>query len=93
MTHSAPQSDLGTHEVCNQPDSRGDCDLWESDPVLRSIAPLMGAQNDPIRSYAKTLGKAKLRVAARDANRHMPELDLFDRGGRRLDEVRGIAAR
>ena len=88
MTHSAPQSDLGTHEVYNQPDSRGDCDLWESDPVLRSIAPLMGAQTDPIRSYAKTLGKAKLRVAARDANRHTPELDLFDRGGRRLDEVR-----
>jgi putative acyl-CoA dehydrogenase len=88
MTRSAPQSDLGTHEVHNQPDSRGDVDLWESDPVLRSIAPQMGAQSDPISSYAKTLGQANLRMAARVANRHTPELDLFDRGGRRLDEVR-----
>ena len=88
MTHTAPQSDLGTHEVYNQPDSRGDCDLWESDPVLRSVVPLMGAQSHPISSYAKTLGKAKMRLAARDANRHTPELDQFDRGGRRLDEVR-----
>jgi len=88
MTHSAPQSDLGTHEVHNQPGSRGDCDLWARDPVLRSVAALTGEQRDPLRSYAKTLGRAKLRDAARQANRHTPELDLFDRGGRRLDEVR-----
>ncbi|NUH66423.1 acyl-CoA dehydrogenase family protein [Sulfitobacter sp. S0837] len=88
MTHTVPQSDLGTHEVYNQPKSRGDSDLWESDPVLRSMAPQMGAQADPLRSYAQTLGQAKLREAARDANRHTPELTLFDRWGRRLDEVR-----
>ncbi len=88
MTHTVPQSDLGTHEVYNQPESRGDSDLWESDPVLRSMAPQMGAQADPLRSYAQTLGQAKLREAARDANRHTPELTLFDRWGRRLDEVR-----
>ncbi|MEQ6248943.1 acyl-CoA dehydrogenase family protein [Sulfitobacter sp. HNIBRBA3233] len=88
MTHPAPQSDLGTHEVHNQPESRGDCDLWESDPALRSIAPQMGAQRDPLQRYAKALGTEELRQAARDANRHTPELELFDRQGRRLDEVR-----
>lgn len=88
MTHSDPQSDLGTHEVYNQPGSRGDSDLWQGDPVLRSIAPLMGAQTDAVHRYAQSIGGAKWRAAARDANRHSPELDLFDRWGRRLDEVR-----
>ncbi len=88
MTYSTPQSDLGTHEVYNQPQDRGDCDLWKSDPALQEFAPGMGAQTDAISSYGKTLGQAALRETARDANRHPPKLTLFDRGGRRLDEVR-----
>ncbi len=88
MTHSPPQSDLGTHEVYNQPGSRGDCDLWADDPVLREVVSQTGAQDDTLRGYAKTLGTAKMRAAARQANRNKPELELFDSAGRRLDEVR-----
>ena len=88
MSHSVPRSDLGTHEVYNQPNARGDFDLWQSDPVIRLTAPTTANLKNHLGHYARTLGQAKLREAARDANRHTPELDLFDRGGRRLDEVR-----
>jgi putative acyl-CoA dehydrogenase len=88
MTQPPPETDLGTHEVVNQPGRRGDRDLWSDDPVMGRIASLTGAQSEPLSSYARTLGKMKWRDAARDANRCTPELDIFDRGGRRLDEVR-----
>ena len=81
MSHSVPRSDLGTHEVYNQPNARGDFDLWQSDPVIRLTAPTTANLKNHLGHYARTLGQAKLREAARDANRHTPELDLFDRGG------------
>ena len=88
MTECDPVSDLRTHDVLNQPLDRGDCNLWASDPALRSYAGCADAQADLLAGYGNTLGQAKLRGAARDANRHGPELQMFDRGGRRLDEVR-----
>ena len=88
MTDCAPVSDLRTHDVLNQPSERGDCDLWTTDPALRGFASCAGAQDVLLAGYGRTLGQASLRDAARDANRHVPELQLFDRGGRRLDEVR-----
>jgi putative acyl-CoA dehydrogenase len=88
MTNCDPSTDLETHHVHNQPPDRGDCDLWASDPVLRENAVVVGAQSDALADYARTLGQAKQREAARDANRNSPELRLFDSGGRRLDEVR-----
>jgi putative acyl-CoA dehydrogenase len=88
MTDSVPSADLGTHSVENQPPDRGDCDLWQDDAVLRESLSVAGGQSDAVAGYAKALGKAKLREMARDANRYVPELQLFDRGGRRLDEVR-----
>ncbi len=83
-----PAADLGTHEVRNQPPDAGDRDLWNTDPALRDMAAAVGAQGDLLAGYGKSLGQASLRRAARDANRYPPELCLFDRGGRRLDEVR-----
>lgn len=88
MTDCIPNSDLGTHDVHNQPPDRGDCDLWETDPALREIASVGGAQRDLLARYGKTFGQAGQREAAREANRYTPELHVFDRGGRRLDEVR-----
>lgn len=88
MTDTDPSTDLATHVVHNQPASRGDCDLWQADPALRELAVATGAQDDQLAGYGKTLGRANLRAMARDANRHVPELCLFDCGGRRLDEVR-----
>jgi putative acyl-CoA dehydrogenase len=88
MANCNPEADLGTHVVQNQPPGRGDCDLWDGDLALRNIAGQFDAQGEVLGGYGRTLGLAKLREAARDANRFSPELQLFDRGGRRLDEVR-----
>ena len=84
---SPPRTDLGTHEVLNQPQPIGDIDLWADDPALRQSAKHAGAQVEALAGYGQTLGQAAMRDAGQDANRHSPELKLFDRGGRRLDEV------
>ncbi|WP_353144571.1 acyl-CoA dehydrogenase family protein [Paracoccus sp. (in: a-proteobacteria)] len=86
--HLDPTADLETHEVMNQPESPGDRDLWRDDPALRAIMQAGGAQTEALAGYGALLGRAEMRQAARDANRHAPELDLFDSGGRRLDELR-----
>ncbi|WP_299652242.1 acyl-CoA dehydrogenase family protein [uncultured Tateyamaria sp.] len=78
---SDPRSDLPTHQVENQPDPLGDLNLYASDPILRSTAP------DSLSDYGAALGQSETRATGRSANRHGPELQLFDSGGRRLDEV------
>nr|WP_170539343.1 acyl-CoA dehydrogenase family protein [Ruegeria arenilitoris] len=88
MSRSNARQSLPTHEVTNQPPERGDVDLWTSDPVLRDCATRAGARAAPLAAYGAALGRAETREAGRDANLHPPELCLFDRGGRRLDEVR-----
>ncbi|EEX09582.1 protein AidB [Ruegeria lacuscaerulensis ITI-1157] len=88
MSKSHARKTLPTHEVTNQPPDRGDVDLWASDLVLRDCATRAGARAAPLAAYGAALGRAETREAGRDANLHPPELCLFDRGGRRLDEVR-----
>jgi putative acyl-CoA dehydrogenase len=85
MPRPAPASLLATHEVTNQPPPPGDADLWADDAVLRTHA----ATADPAiaAAFGVTWGTSALREAGRAANRHPPELRLFDAGGRRLDEV------
>lgn len=83
-----PISDLATHEVINQPVSAGDRNLWQDDPVLRTLVSADGVDTGALDGYGACLGSREMRQAARDANRHTPELHLFDAGGRRLDEVR-----
>ncbi|KAJ56595.1 acyl-CoA dehydrogenase [Actibacterium mucosum KCTC 23349] len=83
---SEPRSDLPTHQVENQPPVRGDIDLLQSDPVLQSH--LAAVDRVSVNSLARTLGQARWRQTAREAQRHPPELVLFDAAGRRLDEVR-----
>ena len=87
MTLSAPRSHFGTHEVGNQPPTRGDCDLWQDDIALREAISREGGQAESLAAYGKAMGSARMRQAGQDANRHSPELVLFDQGGRRLDEV------
>ncbi|MFY2822988.1 acyl-CoA dehydrogenase family protein [Ruegeria sp. MALMAid1280] len=87
MASDARQT-LPTHEVLNQPPARGDYDLWASDPVLRNAVGFAAGRSAPMEAYGKLLGRAETRKLGRDANRHPPELKLFDSGGRRLDEVR-----
>ena len=88
MPHSAPRSQLPTHEVINQPQERLELDLWGSDPALRDYAGAAGADTAHLERYADTFGSHDMREAGRDANRQPPELLSFDSAGRRLDEVR-----
>ncbi|KUJ85232.1 DNA alkylation response protein [Ruegeria marisrubri] len=85
---SSARTTLPTHEVLNQPPERGDCDPWATDIALQEHVATSGGQTKPLEDYGATLGRAEMREAGRDANRYPPELKLFDRGGRRLDEVR-----
>ncbi len=88
MPHLPPWSDLPTHEVTNQPPARGDLDLWDSDAALRDHAAAAGADVAHLAGYGARIGTEEMQEAGRAANRHPPELMLFDAGGRRLDEVR-----
>ncbi|NOX40274.1 MAG: DNA alkylation response protein [Alphaproteobacteria bacterium] len=87
MTPLNPQTVLETHEVTNQPDGRGDLDLWADDKILRHYAGIMGADQDDLAPYGHILGREQTRDAGRIANRVLPELQIFDRSGRRIDEV------
>ncbi|KNX43137.1 putative acyl-CoA dehydrogenase AidB [Roseovarius tolerans] len=88
MSQTPAHETLATHEVMNQPAARGDLDLWGDDPALQTHAGASGADGDHLADYGAKMGTQAMRAAGRDANRHPPELVLFDAGGRRLDEVR-----
>jgi len=82
MTIATPRSALGTHEVFNQPEALR-ADLYADDRVLKS---LIGPDRE-LAALGAQLGRDEMREAARDAQTRLPELRLFDRGGRRIDEV------
>ncbi|MCC5988672.1 MAG: acyl-CoA dehydrogenase family protein [Pararhodobacter sp.] len=83
MSTAEPRAQLVTHEVHNQPVIPASRDIWASDAALRER---LG--NDPeLALLGKALGSEEMREAARDAQTRLPELRLFDRGGRRIDEV------
>jgi putative acyl-CoA dehydrogenase len=89
MTPTAAQTDLGTHKVENQPPDFGDLDLFGDDRALSDhLADLGRDARDELAAYGAALGTVDMQQAARDANRYPPDLVLFDRAGRRLDEVR-----
>ncbi len=82
---SSPRSHLPTHEVINQPPPRAARDLWAEDPVLQTHS--LGADSAALAAHGAELGSAEVAAAAHEAEHVGPELRLFDRGGRRLDEV------
>ncbi|MFQ3788892.1 acyl-CoA dehydrogenase family protein [Halomonas sp. A29] len=90
MRNDAPRSRLATHEVLNQPEPAGDRDLLACDLPLREAlereAPAWVAER--LAPLARRLGSVHVQELGETANRHPPELRLFDRHGRRLDEVR-----
>ncbi len=84
----APRDVLATHHVTNQPGPPPPRDPWASDSVLRGWIALWGGAMDDAESFGRTLATRGLGDAAEAARHVPPELWLFDRGGRRLDEVR-----
>jgi putative acyl-CoA dehydrogenase len=88
MPHLPPRSELPTHDVTNQPEPRGDIDLWGSDPALQAHGTVCGSDTALLAKFGADIGTSEMRAAGRDANRYPPDLVSFDAGGRRLDEVR-----
>ncbi len=87
MTQIPPQSDLPGHEVENQPGPPPALDLFASDLPLREALARAGGRMDHAATAGARLGTEEMREAGWAARHHLPELRLFDRGGRRLDEV------
>ena len=89
MPDHAPRTRLATHEVAHGPDSPGDRDLLCDDLVLSETlareAPSWVARR--LAPLGREVGSERVQALGEAANRHPPELRLFDRYGRRLDEV------
>jgi len=89
MVNSAPRTRLATHNVINQPTSSTDRDLLADDTPLQEAlarhAPAWVASR--LAPLGREVGSVRVQALGEMANRHPPELRLFDRYGRRLDEV------
>lgn len=85
----APQTRLETHEVTNQPPEFGDVNLYLTDAALRDA--VRGQAGDWLERRCTDLGavagSAEVLGWGEDANRHKPDALIFDRRGRRRDEV------
>ncbi|MFO1142339.1 MAG: acyl-CoA dehydrogenase family protein [Amaricoccus sp.] len=87
MTAFRPRLALATHAIENQPAERGDLDLWAGDAPLQAATARARGRADLLAGFGAAAGTAEMRAAGRLANRFPPELRVFDRGGRRIDEV------
>ncbi len=90
MTYHRPRTRLRTHDVHNQPAPMDDYDAWTTDRPLREA--VLRSAPDWVPGWLRALGSETGRVywfeQAALANRNPPELEIFDAGGRRIDEVR-----
>lgn len=86
----APQSRLETHEVTNAPPPFAERNLYTADRALREAARLHGSDwvEEPLLALGAAAASEEAMQWGEDANRYPPELNAFDRFGRRIDEVR-----
>ncbi|MEO4027641.1 acyl-CoA dehydrogenase family protein, partial [Chromobacterium vaccinii] len=78
-----------THEVSNQYDELQDYSLFDTDPALKEALHRAGADwaTPWLADYGERLGRAETFELAEQANRCAPQLQAFDRRGRRVDRV------
>ncbi|MDB5457508.1 MAG: alkylation response protein [Caulobacter sp.] len=90
MSRFAPRTQLETHEVVNQPPALIDRNFYEADLALREGATREGGVwvDAPLSALGEAVGSEAVLELGEAANRYPPELTVFDRYGRRLDEVR-----
>ncbi len=87
MTHPA-RARLATHEVLNQPEPRAALALWEADAPLRAaVAEACPGDAPALAAFAAEIGGPEAQADALAAQKFPPDLKIFDRFGRRLDEV------
>lgn len=89
MSARDPRTELATHDVINQPPALENYNLFETDQILRAACTREGAHwADPkLVKFGALLGSDSVIELGFLANRHKPELESFDRFGRRIDEV------
>ncbi|MDA5194800.1 acyl-CoA dehydrogenase family protein [Govanella unica] len=89
MTPRDPMTELPTHDVTNQPPIFDGINLYALDLALQEALLREGgtAVVDKTESLGAIMGRADTFEAADNANRHKPELQSFDRYGRRIDAV------
>jgi putative acyl-CoA dehydrogenase len=78
-----------THAVFNQFDELSGYNVFATDAALAETVRGAGADwaLDALDSYGAAIGTAERFRQADEANRHAPELQAFDRRGRRVDQV------
>lgn len=89
MTLRDPITRLATHDVTNQPPPLADYNLYETDPALKAAVQREGAgwAAAALSGMGAFAGSELAIGLGRSANRYGPELNCFDRFGRRIDEV------
>ncbi|WP_136254016.1 acyl-CoA dehydrogenase family protein [Onishia niordana] len=89
MADFAPRERLATHDIVNQPPVSSDEDWLSDDLPLREALSRQAPAWVPRRLAAlgRAVGSQRLQALGEAANQHPPRLRLFDRHGRRLDEV------
>ncbi|HRD47765.1 MAG TPA: acyl-CoA dehydrogenase family protein, partial [Caulobacter sp.] len=90
MPRYAPRTQLETHEVANQPRPLVDVNLYETDLALREAARGQGGAwvDAPLSALGAEAGSEAVLELGELANRFPPELTVFDRYGRRIDEAK-----
>jgi putative acyl-CoA dehydrogenase len=90
MTAYAPRTHLETHDVTNVPPLFAERNLYTSDTALRDAARFHGGGwvEEPLSALGAAAGSEEVLQWGEDANRNPPELQTFDRFGRRIDEVK-----
>ncbi|PWR24149.1 acyl-CoA dehydrogenase family protein [Zavarzinia aquatilis] len=90
MSSLKPLSHLETHEVFNQPPPFEGVNLFTGDLALVEALRKAGGGTHEARlgALGAQAGTAEVIDWGYEANRKTPELDTFDRYGRRIDEVR-----
>jgi putative acyl-CoA dehydrogenase len=87
MTHSSDP--YATHTVFNQPPPFEDVNLFTTDRALAEALRREGAEwaEERARDFGAAVGRRETVAWGFQANEHPPAARLFDRAGRRIDEV------
>jgi len=89
LQYRSPVANLETHQVDNQPPPFEDVNRYTGDRALAEAVRREGAAfaEPTFVELGERVGSADVQDQAVQANRHPPELKVFDRFGRRIDEV------